>query len=252
MSLDARIQQSVVVNLSNRPAPVHVGPFVIGVDPTTANPNINYATPRPGAAITGADVADLVAAFRDADRVPRLEYVVGCAPELEPLLVAAGFAVEARHTYLCCRPETLRATATPEGYTLRAPDNDGERAALIGAQHDAFGGGSVASAEDVARMRRAQDAGGVALMAVTGDDVCVGGAQGIPPSGGLSEVAGVAVRAPFRRRGLAGALTADLTGRLFGAGVEIAWLEAGGEDSWRVYTRVGYQPAGQRLYMALR
>jgi predicted GNAT family acetyltransferase len=249
--MDARIQQSVVVNLSNRPAPVEVGPFVIGLDPTTVSPNINYATPRPGAAITGADVADLVAAFRAADRTPRLEYVTECAPELEALLSAAGFAVEARHTYLCCRPETLRVPATPEGYTLRAPDTDARRAALVSAQHEAFGGAPTAAPEDVARMRRAQDAGGVAVMAVTGDGSCAGGAQAMPPSGAVSEVAGIAVPAQHRRRGLAGALTADVTGRLFATGVEVAWLEASGEDSWRVYTRVGYQPAGQRLYMSM-
>ncbi|MEK8107202.1 hypothetical protein NKG94_22355 [Micromonospora sp. M12] len=70
--MDVRIQQSVVANLSNRPAPVAVGPFVIGMDPTTASPHINYATPFPGAAITAADVAALVAAFRAVDRKPRL------------------------------------------------------------------------------------------------------------------------------------------------------------------------------------
>nr|WP_318273126.1 GNAT family N-acetyltransferase [Micromonospora provocatoris] len=70
-------------------------------------------------------------------------------------------------------------------------------------------------------------------------------------SGAVSEVAGIAVRAPCRRRGLASAITADVTRRLFEAGAEVAWLEAGGEDSWRVYERVGYRPGGQRLYIAM-
>ncbi|GGM55055.1 hypothetical protein GCM10011608_44970 [Micromonospora sonchi] len=47
------------------------------------------------------------------------------------------------------------------------------------------------------------------------------------------------------------AITADITRRLFTAGAEIAWLEASGEESWRVYERVGYRPAGQRLHIAL-
>ncbi|MGV9372084.1 GNAT family N-acetyltransferase [Micromonospora tulbaghiae] len=64
-------------------------------------------------------------------------------------------------------------------------------------------------------------------------------------------MAGIAVRAPFRRRGLASAITADVTRRLFDAGAEVAWLEAGGEDSWRVYERVGYRPGGRRLYTAM-
>src|SRR5258707_15646205 len=100
--MDARIQQSVVANLSSRPTPVEIGPFVIGLDPGTASPSVNYATPRPGAPITVVDVAALVAAFREADRKPRLEFVTSCAPTLEALLLAAGFTVEARHDYLVC------------------------------------------------------------------------------------------------------------------------------------------------------
>lgn len=39
-------------------------------------------------------------------------------------------------------------------------------------------------------------------------------------------------------------------GRLFDAGTDVAWLEACGGDSWRVYERVGFRPAGQRFYIA--
>ena len=249
--MDARIQQSVVVNLSRRPAPVEVGPFVIGLDPTTTSPYVNYATPRPGAAVTAADVTALVAAFHAADRKPRLEYVTSCAPDLEALLTAAGFTVEARHTYLVCVPSMLASPTVPDHLSLREPGTDSQRAALISAQNEAFGGSPVASAADVARLRRQQDAGGVVVTAVTEDGGCAGGGGAAAPVGAVSEVAGIAVRAPYRRRGLASAITADVTRRLFDAGAEVAWLEAGGEDSWRVYQRVGYRPAGQRLYLAI-
>ena len=251
MLSDARIQQSVVANLSARPAPVEAGPFVLGLDPATDSPNINYATPRPGAAITAADVTALVAAFRAADRKPRLEYVVTCAPGLEALLLAAGFAVEARHEYLICERDTLRVPATPAGFHLREPVTDADRTALVAAQNEAFGGEPVATEADAARMRRLAERGGVSVMAVTDDGACAGGGQAVPPNGGVSEVAGIAVREPYRRRGLAGALTAEVTAVLFRGGTEIAWLEASGDDSWRVYERVGYRPAGRRLYIAL-
>jgi ribosomal protein S18 acetylase RimI-like enzyme len=249
--MDVRIQQSVVANLSNRPASVEVGPFVIGMDPTTTSPSINYATPRPGTTITAADVTALVAAFRAADRRPRLEYVTSCAPGLEALLTAAGFIVEARHTYLLCVPGTSKTPPTLDHLDLREPGTDSQRAALIGAQNEAFGGDPVASEADVARLRHQQDAGGVAVMAVTDDGICAGGGGAAPPAGSVSEVAGIAVRTPYRRRGLAGAITAEITRRLFTTGAELAWLEASGEESWRVYERVGYRPAGQRLYIAL-
>jgi ribosomal protein S18 acetylase RimI-like enzyme len=248
--MDVRIQQSVFANLANRPAPVEVGPFVVGLDPTTTSPHINYATPRSGAAITAADVTDLVAAFRAADRQPRLEYVASCAPGLEALLVAAGFIVEARHTYLLCVPSALTTPHAPEHFDLQEPGTDGQRAALISAQHEAFGGDPVAAEADVARLLRLQGAGGVAIMAVTDDGTCAGGGQAVPPNQAVSEIGGIAVRAPYRRQGLAGAITAEITRRLFTSGVDVAWLEASGDESWRAYERVGYRPAGQRLYVA--
>lgn len=249
--MDVRIQQSVVANLSRRPTPVEVGPFVLGMDPTTSSPHINYATPRPGAAITGADVASLVAAFRAADRRPRLEYVISCAPGLEALLATAGFVVEARHIYLLCVPGAVRTPPALDHLDLSEPDTDVQRAALIGAQNEAFGGDPVASAADVARLRRQQGAGGVAVIAVTEGGTCAGGGGAAPPSAAVSEVSGIAVRTPYRRRGVAGAITADITRRLFATGADVAWLEASGEDSRRAYERVGYRPAGQRLYIAM-
>ncbi|MFI2713610.1 GNAT family N-acetyltransferase [Micromonospora sp. NPDC018662] len=249
--MDARVQQCVVATLSTRPAALEVGPFVVGIDPTTASPHINYATPRPGAAVTAADVAALIGAFRAAGRKPRLEYVARCAPGLETLLTAAGFVVEARHTYLLCVPDSLRTPPAPDDVDLIEPGTDGQRAALIDAQNDAFGEPAAASAADVARLRSRQQAGGVAVMAVAGSGTCVGGGGATPPADAVSEVAGIAVREPYRRRGLAGAITAETTRRLFGAGTEVTWLEASGAESWRVYQRVGYQPAGERLYLAL-
>lgn len=250
MNTDVRIQQSVVATLSNRPTPVEVGPFVIGIDPTTTSPHINYATPRPGVTITAADVTALVEAFHATDRQPRLEYVTGCAPDLEALLTAAGFSVEARHTYLLCEPDTLRMPGTIDDVDLREPSTDPQRAALISAQNEAFGGDPVASEAEVSRLQRMQGAGGVAVIAVVDGD-CAGGGGASPPSDAVSEIAGIAVRAIHRRRGLGGAITADITRRLFAAGSKVAWLEASGEESWRVYERVGFRPAGQRLYIRL-
>src|SRR5947207_2987676 len=91
--MDTVVQRSVIAQLSRRPEVVEVGPFVIGWNPTTDHRSINYATPLPGAVITPADVAALVAAFRGVERLPRLEYVVSCAPGLERHLLDAGFTV---------------------------------------------------------------------------------------------------------------------------------------------------------------
>jgi ribosomal protein S18 acetylase RimI-like enzyme len=249
--MDNRVQNSVVSGLSARPAVDETGPFVIGWDPGSDGRFINYATPRLGTTITAADVTALVEAFRGIERIPRLEYVTSTAPGLEALLLEAGFRVEERHDYLVCTPGTLVEPGAPEGFTLVEPSTDEQRAAQLAVQNEAFGGEPASTPADVARVRRLQDKGGV-LMAVSGPDgALVAGGQAAAPGGGVSEVAGIAVGTAFRRRGIAGMLTAGITARLFAGGADVAWLEASGEDSWRVYERVGYRPTGKRLYIAL-
>lgn len=249
--MDSIVQRSVVAQLQRRPEVVETGPFVLGWDPTTESKYVSYATPLPGADITAADVAGLVAAFRSVGRVPRLEYVVSAAPSLERELLAAGFTIEARHDYLVCTPQSLVSPAVPEGFELLPPQTDEEIGGMVQAQAEAFGDAFTVSDGDIARVRRTTSQGGVAIMARSLAGEPVGGGQASPPSAGLAEVGGIAVREPFRRRGLAGALTAEATRRAFAAGVEAAWLEASGDDSWRVYERVGYAPTGKRLYIAL-
>ncbi|MBB4764702.1 GNAT family N-acetyltransferase [Amorphoplanes digitatis] len=246
--MDLRIQRAVVANLRTRPNAAESGPFVLGLDHGTDSPHINYATPVPGAEITAADVDALVAAF--GARPPRLEYVTSCAPGLEKLLLGAGLAVEARNEYLICTPETLVATSVPAGFELFAPKTDDEIAGVIAVQNEAFGSPGDAGPADLDRQRGVARRGAVFVGARTADGRYAGGGGTVVPSDGICEVGGIAVGAAHRNRGLAGAITAEIAGRLFESGVEVAWLEAGGDDSWRVYERVGFRPAGQRLYIA--
>ncbi|MEU4688640.1 GNAT family N-acetyltransferase [Actinoplanes sp. NPDC023714] len=248
--MDERIQNSVVANLRTRPQATEVGPFIAGLDPGTDSQWVNYATPRPHATITAADVDALIETFLEAGRKPRLEYVTSTAPELENMLLAAGFTVEARHEYLICTPSRLTASPVPSGLSLAEPTTDPDRAALAAATGEAFGEAPQASEADVARLRRNQERGGIPLAALTENGHCAGGGQAMPPQDGTSEIGGIGVREPFRGRGLGQAITAGLAERLFARGVEIAWLEASGEDSWRVYERVGFRPAGKRLYIS--
>lgn len=248
--MDLRVQSSVIALLGERPEVVRTRAFVIGWDPTTPSRYVSYATPTVGD-ITAEDVAELVAAFREIGRLPRLEYVPGFAPSLEQMLREAGFTVEARHDYLVCRPETLVTPPFPEGIRLSEPADDDDRRDGCAVQGAAFGDGGVVTDDDIARVRRYQEKGCVVLIARDASGVCVGVGQASVPGAGLVEVAGIAVAETHRRRGIAGSLVAAIVAEAFARGVEIAWLEASGPDSWRVYERAGFKATGQRLYIAL-
>uniref|UniRef100_UPI0015868DF2 GNAT family N-acetyltransferase n=1 Tax=Streptomyces sp. TRM64462 TaxID=2741726 RepID=UPI0015868DF2 len=90
------------------------------------------------------------------------------------------------------------------------------------------------------RFVRAPDGSGVA-----------GGALCSPPAVGTCEAAGIGTRPAFRGRGVAAAVTAELTRAMFARGAGSVWLEYSGDGSRRVYERLGYRPRGTRLYMSL-
>lgn len=160
--MSTNVQNFAVANLRRRPAAMEVGGFVVGFDPATSSPYVNYATPLPGAEPTAADVAALVGAFRDRGLKPRLEFAPDRAPEVEPALRAAGFGVEAVHEYLVCEPGALSmppSVGSLTGPLVAAPTTEQEYAAIDAALSEAFEGEFAASAEGVARLRRAQENG---------------------------------------------------------------------------------------------
>ncbi|MET8144738.1 GNAT family N-acetyltransferase [Sphaerisporangium sp. NPDC005288] len=110
--MGTNVQSFAVANLRRRPVVVEVGGFVVGVDPSTTSPFINYATPLPGARPTGRDVAALIDAFRERGLKPRLEFAPDAAPAVEAALSEAGFTVEEVHEYLVCTPATLTMPPT--------------------------------------------------------------------------------------------------------------------------------------------
>ncbi|RJL34657.1 GNAT family N-acetyltransferase [Bailinhaonella thermotolerans] len=109
-----------------------------------------------------------------------------------------------------------------------------------------------ATEHDVARFRRLLDRGGLVAAAVeTATGEVVGAGQIGAPCEGVAEVAGIAVRASHRRRGIAAALTAFLTRAGGGTGVSTAFLTPADDAAARVYARVGYRKTGEALHISL-
>jgi predicted acetyltransferase len=65
-----------------------------------------------------------------------------------------------------------------------------------------------------------------------------------------TEIAGIGVRASFRRRGIAGALTARLVREAFAAGVSVAFITPGHDEEARIYSRAGFVPVGEILHIS--
>ena len=108
------------------------------------------------------------------------------------------------------------------------------------------------SLEDAALLRASIAAGGIAVLArvvATGEPVGAGVCT--VPGNQTTEIAGIAVRVPFRRRGIAGALTTRLVREAFDAGVTTAFLMAAHEEEERIYTRAGFSKIGEILHISL-
>jgi len=69
---------------------VRVGPFLVSLDDHDAGLFRNYAIPDDGAEPSPDQIAELVAVFADRGRTPRLEYLPGLCPKLEPGLLPAS------------------------------------------------------------------------------------------------------------------------------------------------------------------
>ncbi|MEU6465702.1 GNAT family N-acetyltransferase [Streptomyces sp. NPDC046976] len=241
------VQSFAVAHLLRRPAAHRVGGFVVGFDPATTSPYVNYATPVPGAGPTDADVADLIAAFRTRGLLPRLEFAPDAAPAVEPALRRAGFTTEAVHEYLVCTPATL--TVPGARARVQTPVTDEDYVAIDTALSEAFGGEWAPSPEGAARLRRTEEGGGAVRFVRAEDGSCAGGALCSAPAEGTAELAGVGTLPGHRGRGIAAAVTAALAETLFARGARTVWLEYSGAGSRRVYERVGFRPGGTRMYL---
>jgi ribosomal protein S18 acetylase RimI-like enzyme len=232
---------------------LEIGPFVGSLDVHTRSLARNYATPRVAARPSATDVAALVEVFEQHDRTPRLEYVVGAAPEAEPVLLAAGFAIDQRLAMLACRPDSAIDRPAPEGIVVGMVETSDDLIDVATVQHEAYGESEPAGPADVARLRDLLERGGLVALA---RDVRTGQACGAglvtEPIAAVAEVAAVATVAEYRRRGVAGAVASLLTRAAHGRGAAVTFLDVEGANEEAVYRGVGYARAGERVWATKR
>ncbi|WP_447006223.1 GNAT family N-acetyltransferase [Saccharothrix isguenensis] len=223
-----------------------VGPFLVRFDAHSDHPFLNYAVPDDGEPATPAEVEALVTAFLERSRTPRLEYLRP-APLIDEVLAAAGFTVDQLLPMMAV--DVLNAPPLPAGLVLEAVTSDADLLAVSVVQNTAFGVGT-AGEEDVARQRSLlRDNGVIVLARLDGEPVGAGVYTG--PCYDLAQVAGIAVLPAFRRRGIASAVCADLTARVFDAGCT-PFLESEPDNAVRLYAPLGYRTIGESASITLK
>ena len=222
---------------------VPVPPFTLFFHPTDALTFFNYAIPdEPPFDDLEASLAALRSEFAARGRLPRFEFIEEYAPQLAPALRAAGFAEEARQALMVCTAATYSPAPDVPGLTLSeltnmsAPD---EVQTFLTCQRRGFDPHDAGATEaDVEHFLRTVGAGRAFVAWLEGQPV--GAGIYTAPFDGVTEVAGLATLEPFRRRGIATALTALAVRRALEQGAEIACLTAADERAGRVYERVGF------------
>jgi GNAT superfamily N-acetyltransferase len=225
---------------------VPVPPFTLFFHPSDPFPYFSYAIPDfPCGGDLGPALNTLVGEFRRRGRIPRFEFLERFAPDLPAALQAAGFTATARQWSMLCTPGTLHSAPEVAGLDLVTlhPESPSEDIFdFLLTQRQGFDpANEIPPAEEEIRQARVDFLVGgwrAYLARLAGEPAGVGIFGRI--IGGVTEVAGIATRVKFRRRGIASYLTAHLTGEAFRAGAITACLTAEDERAGRIYARVGY------------
>jgi ribosomal protein S18 acetylase RimI-like enzyme len=229
-----------------------IGPFLATFNRETDNPYLNYAIPDDDAAPTLDEIAALVAAYREQERRPRLEYVPSVAPRVEAALLEASFAVESRTPLMVYVPGSAPPPAVPEGIDLVAARTDDQLVAVAAAQWEAYEESGPVADHAIAGLRGTLAAGGLVVLArdaETGEPAGAGLCTG--PHEGSTELSAVGVRPAFRRRGIAAAMTGWLAGRAAGQGLDNVFLMAESDVEARIYARAGFRTVSEVLHISI-
>ena len=191
------------------------------------------------------------AIFSARNRLLRFEFIEEAAPDLAGAFAAAGLAEEGRNPLLVCTPDSFQPMAAIPGLAIRRLTPESPRAdlaAFISVQGRSFGEEDRVDPTDVQvdDLRQRSGQGGQYLLGLLEGEPIATGAH-TAPLNGFTELVGIATLAEYRRRGVAGALTAAMAQAAFRAGVRVAFLSAADERAGRVYERVGFRPYATAL-----
>jgi hypothetical protein len=133
---------------------LRIAPFTATFDEGDPLRFLNYAIPD-DAAQPDADAVDaLRRAFRDRDRLPRLEWVEEAAPAVAPALASQGMVEELRTPLMTCTPDDLVDAPSAVDGTTVADVGYGDLRDTANVQRAAFGMAPLAASETPPDARR--------------------------------------------------------------------------------------------------
>jgi ribosomal protein S18 acetylase RimI-like enzyme len=213
-------------------------PFTAYFHPSDSLKYLNYAIPEDGAEPDEAAIGRLREVFRERDALARLEWIDEAAPGVADALERAGMREELRTPLMTLSPAELME---PEVEAQVAAVGEADLRELSDIQRVAFGGQPLAAEE-----QPPAPSGGAVLARIDGE--AVSAAAWTPVFDGHSEIVGVATAERWRRRGLAGLVTAAAARAAFEAGASTCVLSPGDETALRVYARAGFRPVATMLH----
>ena len=223
----------------------------------------NYAVPDGDWAVDlDASLARMRAECAVRARTARFEFILEYAPGLGAALRAAGFVEEARQPLMVCTAQRFCAAEPMPGLAIDELDGDapvGDLQAFLGVQQQGFDPGAAGPVGEAEARGFARTLGqGRAFLARLGREAVAAGSYGTPLEVGpdahghgraarIAELTGLTTLAPFRRRGIATALTARAVQSAFARGVDVVCLVAADARAGRVYERVGFRACATML-----
>jgi hypothetical protein len=235
---------------------VSLPPFSLFFHPNDPVIYFNYAIPDFSIGeVQQSILRQLCVEFRNRDRLPRFEFLYEYAPELPETLRSSGFNETDRQWNMICTPSRLQSAPQVAGVTILELNPESPTADIrdyIIAQRQGFDpANTVIPAEaDIRQARLDLLIGGWQAYLARVDEQPAGAAAFGRVISGVSEIAGIATRVPYRRLGIASYLTWLTASEAFHHGAHTTCLTAADAAAGRIYERVGFQPLATMLAYA--
>lgn len=220
-------------------------PFTLFFHTTDSSPASNYAIPdASGSSDLQDSLTRLLTIFTERARNPSLQFIEEVFMHLTTVPRSSGWSKVERSQVMICTPETYRPAPDVLGLAITTLSHESSVEEICeGLDTNALGFDPQAERATIHEAEEfRQDL--ILSRAFTArlQEQPVGAGMFTDIHEGLTELVGITTLEPFRRRGIAAALTAYMTQIAFHQGATLVFLIAADEQAGRVYERVGFHP----------